>query len=126
MKKHNYTKVILTFLISCIFFSSCFKTNTSGSNVPSPDGTWQVTIMNGHCSAPVYSKLINVSGGTFNATLLTFTKNGCTSTVYISGNVNVTSHFYHFTGNTFLSGNCCNGGNGFDSLVDANITPVSG
>lgn len=119
------TRLICILTVS-VFLNSCTKKSSgSGNNIPSPDGSWKVTVItSGHCGAPAASKLITVTGGNFNSSIATFTASGCTETISITGTITIGNTKYIASGNEFLSGNCCNGGNGFYNFIDT--SPASG
>lgn len=113
-------------MLSVLPLTGC-KKGDSEKKMPDPDGNWQVTVVaSGHCLAPAGSKIIQVSGGNFDATIMTFTKSGCTQTLSVKGTITKGNINYVVSGNEFLAGNCCNGGNGFFAYIDPFASPVKG
>jgi|GEM_PF-5004582 hypothetical protein len=87
---------------------------------PDPDGNWLVTCTIEYCDSATVSKVLTVSGGNFNATIGTYTVPGCTETISIQGSITYTTGDVDFvaSGNEFLTGSCCNGGNGFQGFIN--------
>lgn len=134
MPKTKKMKRIFLFPLFCILaqilFTGCKKIEaitTTTTTAPDPNGNWLVTVVSpAHCSSPLVSKLITVSGGNFNAVLQTYTNNGCTETMSIYGTLTMGNINFVVSGNETLAGTCCNGTNGFFSYIDPTKTPISG
>ena len=127
MKKEN--GMLIKFLYGLFFLlavGGC-KKGSDKDEMPDPNGSWQVTVVaSGHCGAPAGSKIIQVSNGNFDAVITTFTKSGCTQTLSVKGTITKGNLNYIVSGNEFLTGNCCNGGNGFFAYIDPNASPIKG
>jgi len=95
-----------------------------------PDGNWLVSWQIQYCDSASGSHLISVSGGQFNATIGSYTTiHGTSETISIQGTITVDnggSNLFDVSGNEFLSGNSCNGGNGFQGYITVSGTSASG
>ena len=127
MKRFSTRLHLAVFIMLSISFLLGCKKGGGDEEMPDPDGNWQVTVVpSGHCLAPAGSKIIQVSGGNFDAVIMTFTKSGCTQTISVKGTITKGNINYVVSGNEFLAGNCCNGGNGFFAYINPFATTVKG
>jgi hypothetical protein len=91
----------------------------SSTTLPDPDGNWSVTAHVTGCFTATGTNTIAVSNGRFtNSKIFSYKVNGATETVTISGTIERGRTSLTVSGNEFLTGNDCNGGNGFSGFLE--------
>ena len=126
-------KRILFFLILSLgltLVSSCEngKDEKTSTDI---DGDWLVTCIITSCGNATVSNTITVSDGKFDAEIGSYTEAHPyypqTQSVSIQGTlIIVSSNGIEASGNEFLSGSACNGGNGFYGIFNSTKKPISG
>jgi hypothetical protein len=91
----------------------------SSTTLPDPDGNWSVTAHVTGCFTATGTNTIAVSNGRFtNSKIFSYKVNGATETVTITGTIERGRTSLTVSGNEFLTGNDCNGGNGFSGFLE--------
>jgi hypothetical protein len=99
--------------------------NGGGTTLPDPDGKWLVVAHVTSCMDATGQQLITVSGGKFDAPIFVYDASGCHESVSVQGTIEKGSSKLVVSGNEFLSGSCCNGGNGFQGFIEPSPTKGS-
>ena len=119
--------MVLFFIIlqaGLISISSCSKDEEGPKDI---NGNWLVTCTITSCYQATVSKVIPVSDGSFNAEIGSYSLYGQTETVSIQGTFEVSgNNSYAVSGNQFLVGSACNGGNGFYGFINTDNNPMTG
>ena len=124
-------KRILFFLILSLgltLVSSCENGKETSTDI---DGDWLVTCTITSCYNATVSNTITVSDGKFDAEIGSYTithpSYPQTQSVSIQGTLKIVSSTgIEASGNEFLSGSACNGGNGFYGIFNSTKKPISG
>ena len=105
-------------------FSSCSKNDDTPKDI---NGEWLVTCNITSCYTATVSKIITVTDGSFDDEIGTYSSYGDTETVSIQGTFEVRgTSSYTVSGNEYLSGSACNGGNGFYGIISTASDPITG
>src|SRR5260221_8718218 len=130
-------RIVASAIVPLLLSSACSSPTTtpgSGTGPASYDGTWDVEVSVQTCQTITHTSSIEVKGGTFSHYLFTYCIDasgvrisgtttcgtGRTQQVSIAGSMSGV----HVSGNMFLSGSDCNGGNGFEGVIDPPYTSV--
>jgi len=124
MKKGILFFVILS--IGLTLVTSCVK-NKDEVTATDINGNWLVTCTISTCYNATVSKTITVSDGKFDAVIGSYTLYGQTESVSVKGTLEiVNNNGIEASGNEFLTGSACNGGNGFYGTINSTKNPISG
>ncbi len=100
--------------------------SNGGGSLPDPDGNWQVTAHVTSCMDATGTATVQVTGGSYNAQIFSYNLQGCSQAVSIQGTLTKGNSHLVVEGNEFLTGGCCNGGNGYFGYLELNGSSVGG
>jgi len=110
--------VVIVPAIVAIACSSA-ASDSSSSDLPDPNGEWCVSVTIDSCGTGFGQKTVVVANDAFDATIFSYTSGPCTETIRVAGTLTRGNASLVLRGNQYSTGNCCNGGQGFFTYIDA-------